>query len=340
MAAPDPAVTEWVPIWNPMTQGPVGPAGPEGPQGDQGIQGPPGPQGSTGNTGDIGPEGPQGDIGPEGPEGPIGPQGPQGIQGPAGVSTGDVVGPAGAVADAVPLFSGTTGKLLYDSTVPFANIAKRHVTNTFTQLQRLNLTNPPLVLTDTSQPVGDQKFRVINAAQQLFFQALSDDEASAPGTFTFNRFGDVTCGRHFIPGSSVRFPATQVLSAGANDLDDYEEGTWTPVDVSGGGLVYAYGAGSYTKIGRVVNYACQVIFPATADGNEARIGGLPFVANPANAAGFIGLVGGNTTGLVFGFYIAASSTYMRFTFLDNPAVATNASLSGVNMIVGGSYIVP
>ena len=28
---PDPATTNWVPIWNPLTEGPVGPAGPTGP---------------------------------------------------------------------------------------------------------------------------------------------------------------------------------------------------------------------------------------------------------------------------------------------------------------------
>ena len=34
---PDPAVTDWVPIWNPLTQGPTGPQGPQGPQGPAGT---------------------------------------------------------------------------------------------------------------------------------------------------------------------------------------------------------------------------------------------------------------------------------------------------------------
>jgi len=34
---PDPAVTDWVPIWNPLTQGPTGPQGPQGPQGPAGA---------------------------------------------------------------------------------------------------------------------------------------------------------------------------------------------------------------------------------------------------------------------------------------------------------------
>lgn len=33
MAGPDPATTEWVPIWNPTSEGPIGPEGPAGPPG-------------------------------------------------------------------------------------------------------------------------------------------------------------------------------------------------------------------------------------------------------------------------------------------------------------------
>jgi len=51
MAIPDPATTNWVPIWNPLTEGPVGPAGPTGPTGPEGPQGPIGPQGPAGTIG-------------------------------------------------------------------------------------------------------------------------------------------------------------------------------------------------------------------------------------------------------------------------------------------------
>jgi len=306
MAAPDPATTEWVPIWNPMTQGPVGPAGPEGPQGDQGIQGPPGPQGSTGNTGDIGPEGPQGDIGPEGPEGPIGPQGPQGIQGPAGVSTGDVVGPAGAVADAVPLFSGTTGKLLYDSTVPFANIAKRHVPNTFAARQRIT-DDPPtggslgqaqLQLYETAQPVDARLFRMVQAGGVLYLQSVSEDLSVSQGYLSISRVGGVviTGGLNVTgvisPAQAIRFPAAQVASAQPNDLDDYEEGTWLPFisgDGSGGaqpaGQTYALRTGFYVKIGRTVHlsYDCALSALGTLQSGNLILGGLPFVASSTDA---------------------------------------------------------
>ncbi len=40
----------------------------------------------------------------------------------------------------------------------------------------------------------------------------------------------------------IKFPATQVSSADVNQLDDYEEGTWTPATMFGGAAVdVAYG---------------------------------------------------------------------------------------------------
>ena len=80
MSGPDPATTEWVPIWNPQSQGPVGP------QGQQGEQGDPGDPGQIGATGPVGPQGPQGagGTGPAGPMGTPGDAGEPGEPGPPG----------------------------------------------------------------------------------------------------------------------------------------------------------------------------------------------------------------------------------------------------------------
>jgi hypothetical protein len=62
-----------------------------------------------------------------------------------------------------------------------------------------------------------------------------------------------------ITTNGVSFPATQVPSADANTLDDYEEGTWTPNQ--GGGLVVTgafSSTGNYTKIGRMVYVSGKV----------------------------------------------------------------------------------
>jgi hypothetical protein len=52
----------------------------------------------------------------------------------------------------------------------------------------------------------------------------------------------------------IPFPAVQVPSGGANVLDDYEEGTWTPT--LGGTTTYGSQWGHYTKVGRLVSISC------------------------------------------------------------------------------------
>jgi hypothetical protein len=92
----------------------------------------------------------------------------------------------------------------------------------------------------------------------------------------------------------IKFPATQVASADANTLDDYEEGIWTPTILFGGASVdvtYAAGrAGQYTKIGRQVTATAYILLTnkGTSTG-AASIGGLPYV------------IGGSS-----GFYSSAS----------------------------------
>jgi hypothetical protein len=75
--------------------------------------------------------------------------------------------------------------------------------------------------------------------------------------------------------NGITFPATQVPSADANTLDDYEEGTWTPTIVNGGGTIS--GTGRYIKVGRIVQFSIDAQLGGTRNGNVLTIGGLPFV---------------------------------------------------------------
>ena len=84
-------------------------------------------------------------------------------------------------------------------------------------------------------------------------------------------------------GSGITFPATQSASTSANTLDDYEEGTWTPLLAFGGsssGITYDSGSrGNYTKIGNVVHVFCRMVL--TSKGSQtstATITGLPFTS--------------------------------------------------------------
>jgi hypothetical protein len=75
-------------------------------------------------------------------------------------------------------------------------------------------------------------------------------------------------------GVGITFPSTQAASNNANTLDDYEEGTWTPVP--GNGSIGAIMSAKYTKIGNLVTI--QFWLQSFSSVTSNVIGGLPFVA--------------------------------------------------------------
>lgn len=85
-----------------------------------------------------------------------------------------------------------------------------------------------------------------------------------------------------LSNGQIVFPATQVASSGANTLDDYEEGTFTPGLAFGGASVdmtynSSYRNGSYTKIGRLVTVTGVIVLTAKGSSvGDATITGLPF----------------------------------------------------------------
>jgi len=99
--------------------------------------------------------------------------------------------------------------------------------------------------------------------------------------------------------NGITFPATQVPSADANTLDDYEEGTWTPTKGSGLTVVGTFSSsGKYTKIGNTVTvYGFVAATTSMTCGNgSSSFGGLPFSSNNIYCNGV--LVNGNITQLV------------------------------------------
>lgn len=92
-------------------------------------------------------------------------------------------------------------------------------------------------------------------------------------------------------GAGISFPATQSASTNANTLDDYEEGTWTPIAAryTGGNITAVYGvsnAGKYTKIGRIVILECYLdITSVSSQGSSlSQVTGLPFTPSGSYAA--------------------------------------------------------
>ena len=130
-------------------------------------------------------------------------------------------------------------------------------------------------------------------------------------------------------GVGVAFPATQVASSDANTLDDYEEGTWTPTDASGASLSITFNNATYTKIGRQVFVRCStIVYPVTANGSSASIGGLPFT-NAAGESASSALVSANAfanRALV----VSSASTIFIYATASSSA-STNVQLSAVTI---------
>jgi hypothetical protein len=104
-------------------------------------------------------------------------------------------------------------------------------------------------------------------------------------------------------GGNIKFPASQAASADANTLDDYEEGTWTPVltaatpgDLS---VTYAAQVGVYTKMGRLVVASFTITssaFTHTTASGALQVTGLPFTsANVTNQNSIGGCFWGGIT---------------------------------------------
>ena len=139
-----------------------------------------------------------------------------------------------------------------------------------------------------------------NGAIQRFFR---------DGSFV-GQIEGLTTGLTYTGVHGITFTATQVASANANTLDDYEEGTWTPTAWGGGNISSA--AGRYIKIGKQVYVSWDVQYGSTANGDAAGFQNLPFTVFNANSAqgcttisyhdfgsSFVGLVIANSTRVIY-----------------------------------------
>ena len=113
--------------------------------------------------------------------------------------------------------------------------------------------------------------------------------SAAPGSTGLAVTGAISATEIISANKGITFPATQVASADANTLDDYEEGTWTPS--VGGTATYLQQVGVYTKVGDTVTIWCRLHINVIGTGSTSIITGQPFQAGAAAlqyAAGAMG----------------------------------------------------
>jgi hypothetical protein len=137
-------------------------------EGPAGVQGPPGTQGPQGVKGDTGPQGVKGDKGDTGDTGP---------PGASGSGSGDVAGPAGAVADRIAVYNGATGKVIKDGGRTIAELAL---------LASPTFTGDPKAPTPTA---GDNDTSVATTA--FVTTAVASVAPPAAGSVTFTPAGNI-----------------------------------------------------------------------------------------------------------------------------------------------------
>ena len=83
----------------------------------------------------------------------------------------------------------------------------------------------------------------------------------------------------------IQFAGTQTASANANNLDDYEEGSWTPnlTDGSNNATHAGNNLGEYIKVGRAVFISCTLSTSSIGSvSGTIKCSGLPFTVKSGN----------------------------------------------------------
>jgi hypothetical protein len=159
---------------------------------------------------------------------------------------------------------GTTGALLYMGSTGATASLRLIGDNTNGYIDNLNTTGSLIFSTNAAT----ERMRITSAGNVQLQQGLSLSGATAPA-------------------SGIQFPATQVASASANNLDDYEEGIWT-MGLSFGngttGITYESQTGTYTKIGRQVTVNGYLLLTSKGSSiGKVLLTGLPFtIPNSSN----------------------------------------------------------
>jgi hypothetical protein len=149
-------------------------------------------------------------------------------------------------------------------------------------------------------------------------------------------------------GSGITFPATASASTNANTLDDYEEGTWAPI-ISNGytSPTYSLQSGTYTKIGRQVNFALQMnVNGGTRTGSGLQIT-LPFTSAASTGSRAFGgywtyadatVLGSATTNVPFIYIPNASSIMQFYSAVGATFLGTDLTTATPEFYICGQYI--
>ena len=144
-----------------------------------------------------------------------------------------------------------------------------------------------------------------------------------------------------VTASQIKFPATQVPSSDPNTLDDYEEGSFTPILYgigSAGTATYNIRFASYTKTGRSVSFQIYLDWSSHTGSGGMRLSGLPF-SNLASQLASLNISYVHNVTLNAGKYLGGYIDGSQIVFVSNAigggSVTTfDVPVSGAIMLSG------
>ena len=146
----------------------------------------------------------------------------------------------------------------------------------------------------------------------------------------------------------ITFPATQVASAAANTLDDYEEGLFTP-SIAGTATAGTYelslSEGKYTKIGNAITITCRIKAAATVTGGGTGslkvVNAMPFTynGNLAQPPCFVQLIAFTGSYVVIAKASSGTSSSLIPAGMSNTGVLTFAPIASfvANAVIEYSF---
>ena len=229
------------------------------------------------------------------------------------------------------------GKLGIGTTAPLAN-SLLHIQNSASS--GVSAITNGLLIVENNTGVGIGLLSNNDRQQTIAFGDPQDNNVG------FINYGHDTNQMSFNVNASERFRITangvtfNGDTAAANALDDYEEGTWTPVfNGSGGSTVASYSGNSYnyTKIGNtctILGYFHSIAWASITNGTYLQLAGLPFAAS-----GYAGVSTPYSQGNLGGFYVESSGTVALFLNKETGAEFLQAQTvpSGNRMMLSLTY---
>jgi hypothetical protein len=228
----------------------------------------------------------------------------------------------------------TTGDVSVGTTTPTAKLNVDRASNVAGGLTAV-ASNPQFAITNSYQygyPTGMLFKSVLQSGGSIVNNASiwsewsSDNNAylgfatTGSGTLTerarFNATGALVFagGTTTANGVGITFPATQSASSNANTLDDYEEGTWTPVlkfDTNTQGITI--NGATYVKVGGSVSINMSIAYGSKTGSGRVYITGLPFAKG---GGGTVSVLAGCAAGTI-------TTTEALFYNIDNANTILN-----------------